>query len=95
MVVDYNFGRMKKLRPVENDMERLIPLTPAARMLGLSPDTLRNGYVSELGLTLIDQSRPGAQRRRFFMVFGEVVEHRRKLIDEARRRTDVTRMLRK
>jgi hypothetical protein len=62
-------------------------------MLGISPDDMRRSYAIAHGLTIIDQSRPGAQRRRLFLVLGEVIDHRRKLIEQARQRTDVNRML--
>jgi hypothetical protein len=86
---------MKKLKPVETDMERLIRLSEAARMLGISAEDMRTSYAAAHGLTVVDQSRPGAQRRRLFLVLGEVLDHRRNLIDQARRRTDVTGFLRK
>lgn len=75
------------------DPERLVKLSEAARMLGISPDDIRKGFAGAHGLTLVDQSRPGAQRSRLFMVLGEIIEHRRKLIEHARQRTDVTRFL--
>ena len=74
---------------IESDPERLLRLSEAARMLGVSADDLRTSYCAAHGLTLIDISKPRAQRRRFRMVMGEVVAHRRNLIAQARRRVRV------
>lgn len=77
--------------PVEAtfDPDDLIPLSEAARMLGESIDNLRRGYCAAHGLTLIDDHKPGAQRRRFKMVRGEVIAHRQKMIQNARERMNV------
>jgi hypothetical protein len=75
------------------DPDKLIRLSVAADMVGISSDDMRRVYAIAHGLTIIDQSRPGAQRSRLFMILGEVVAHRRKLIDNARERTNVLRLV--
>ena len=79
---------MGKLQVVETDLESLIPLRDAAEMLGLDPSTLRKRAAGTARLTII------AQGRKLFMVRGEVIAHRQKIIDDARRRTDVLRLIR-
>ena len=78
----------KKLRVVETDSEALIPLRTAADMLGLDPSTIRKRAAGTANLTLIPQGR------KLFLVRDEIIAHRRKLIDDARRRTDVLRLVR-
>lgn len=82
---------LNKTRDDEEDLDRLIPLAQAARMLGLSSDAIRKRLAGTENLTLIDQSSSGASRHFWFLVRSEVFSHRQRLIDEARRRTDVDR----
>ncbi len=78
----------KSLRDVESDLEALIPLREAAGMLGLDPSTIRKRAAGTADLTII------LQGRKFFLVRSEIIAHRRKLIDDARQRNDVLRLVR-
>jgi hypothetical protein len=78
----------RKLRAIETDSEALIPLRLAAEMLGLDASTIRKRAAGTSGLTIIPQGR------KLFLVRGEVIAYRRKLIDDAHRRTDVLRLVR-
>lgn len=77
------------LKLVDNDSETLIPLVKAAGMLGLDPSSIRQRKAGTGTLTIVPQGR------KLFLVRSEVVAHRRKLIEDARQRTDVLRLMRK
>lgn len=79
----------KSLRAVESDLEALVPLREAAAMLGLDSSTIRKRAAGTGGLTMISQGR------KLFLVRGEIIAHRRKLIDDARLRNDVLRLVRR
>lgn len=78
-----------KLKLIETDLEALIPLTQAAKMLGLDPSTVRQRKANTAELTIIPQGR------NLYLVLGEVIDHRRNLINNARRKNDVKRMVRR
>lgn len=78
----------KALRSVETDLDALIPLREAADLLGLDPSTIRKRSAGTAQLTVVHQGR------KLFLVRGEIIAHRRKLIDDARRRNDVLRLVR-
>lgn len=67
-----------QLQSIEDD-ETLIPLKVGASLLGLSTASLRQGKAGTENLTKIPQGR------KLYLVKGEVLEHRRKLIEAARR----------
>jgi hypothetical protein len=77
------------MKLVDDDCETLIPLVKAAGMLGLDPSTLRQRKAGTGSLTVV------LQGRKLFLVRSEVVAHRRKLIEDARRRNDVLRLVRR
>jgi hypothetical protein len=78
----------KKLRTFDIDSEALIPLRAAAELLGLDPSTIRKRAADTADLTIIPQGR------KLFLVRGEIIAFRRKLIEDARRRTEVLRLVR-
>jgi hypothetical protein len=77
-----------KLKLAESDPNRLIPLTKAAQMLGLDPSTLRQRKANTAHLTII------AQGRNLYLVLSEIVDHRSALIENARRKNNIERMMR-
>ena len=77
-----------KLKAVQADLDDLIPLARAAEMLGLDPSTIRKRKAGTEELTIIPQGK------KFFMIRGEIVAHRQKLVEDARRRTDIFRIVR-
>lgn len=77
-----------KLKVTESDLEDFIPLAEAARMLGLDPSTLRKRKAGTETLTIIPQGK------KLFMIRGEIIAHRQKLVEDARRRTDIFRIVR-
>lgn len=77
-----------KLKVTVSDLEDFIPLAEAARMLGLDPSTLRKRKAGTDTLTIISQGK------KLFMIRGEIIAHRKKLVDDARRRTDIFRIVR-
>ena len=77
------------LKLVDNDPETLITLAQGAEMLGLDPSTIRKRKAGTELLTIL------AQGRKLFLVRGEVIDHRRKLIEDARHRIDVLRLVHK
>lgn len=76
-----------RFKSIESDMDDLIPLAKAADMLGLDPSTIRKRKAGTEGLTIIPQGK------KFFLVRGEVIAHRQKLVEDARRRTDILRLV--
>ncbi len=79
---------MKLLRTVETDLDALVPLRKAAELLGLDPSTIRKRAAGTAHLTIVHQGR------KLFLVLGEIIAHRKKLIDDARQRNDVLRLVR-
>src|SRR5688572_18385086 len=77
------------LRAVESDMDALIPLRAAAEMLGLDSSTIRKRAAGTSGLTIVRQGS------KLFLVRCEIIAHRRKLIDDARLKNDVMRLVRR
>jgi hypothetical protein len=75
------------LKLVDNDPDDLIPLAKGADMLGLDPSTIRQRKAGTSALSIIPQGR------KLFLIRGEVVAHRQKLIDNARRRTNVLELV--
>jgi hypothetical protein len=69
------------------DLEDLIPLSEGAVMLGLDASTIRKRKAGTETLTLVRQGR------NLFMVRGEIIAHRAKLIDDARNRNNVLRLV--
>ena len=78
-----------KLKLIETDLDELIPLTRAAKMLGLDPSTVRQRKANTAHLTIIPQGR------NLFLVLGEVIDHRKTITENARRKNDVRRMVRR
>ena len=68
-----------KLKATDTDPDTLIPLAKGAAMLGLDPSTIRKRKADTDTLTIV------AQGRHFFLVLGEVIAHRTKKIEDARR----------
>lgn len=77
-----------KLELVDNDPDDLIPLSVGAERLGLDPSTIRKRKSGTESLTLVRQGR------NLYMVLGEVIEHRRRMIEDARQKNDVMRLVR-
>lgn len=77
----------KPLQSVDTDLDALIPLSEGAKLLGLDPSTIRKRAAGTEALTLVPQGR------KLFLVRGEVLAHRKKLIEDARRRTDILRLV--
>lgn len=77
-----------KFKAIESDLDDLISLARAAEMLGLDPSTIRKRKAGTETLTIIPQGK------KFFLIRGEVIAHRRKLVEDARRRTDILRIVR-
>ena len=75
------------LKLVENDSDALIPLVKAAEMLGLDPSTIRKRKAGTATLTIIPQGK------KLFLIRGEVIAHRQKLVEDARQRTDIFRVV--
>lgn len=75
------------LKLVDSDPDALIALAKGAKLLGLNPSTIRQCKAGTEALTIVRQGR------KLFLVSGEVVAHRQKLIDNARRRTDILGMV--
>jgi len=78
-----------RFKTIESDLDDLIPLARAAEMLGLDPSTIRKRKAGTETLTIIPQGK------KFFMIRGEIIAHRQKLVEDARRRTDVLRIVRR
>ncbi len=77
------------IKLVDDDSETLISLAKAAGMLGLDPSTIRKRKAGTEILTIVPQGR------KLFLVRSEVVAYRRKLIEDARHRTDILRLVRR
>jgi hypothetical protein len=77
------------LKLLDSDSDALIPLAEGAKMLGLDPSTIRKRKAETEGLTIVPQGR------KFFLIRGEVIAHRQQLIDNARRRNDILRLVRR
>jgi hypothetical protein len=77
-----------RFKVAESDQDDFIPLSEAARMLGLDPSTIRKRKAGTETLTIIPQGK------KFFMIRGEIIAHRQKLVEDARRRTDIFRIVR-
>jgi hypothetical protein len=75
-------------KKIESDPDDFIPLALAAKMLGLSSSAIRKRKADTDGLTLIRQGK------NLFLIRGEVIAHRRKLVEDARQRTDILRIVR-
>jgi len=74
--------------------ERLIKLSAGAKMFGDdSADAIRKRLPPYDRLTIVDLSGPDAQRRKLRLVYSECVALRDELIQNARQRTSVARML--
>jgi hypothetical protein len=88
---------MKAVGPIvqpDFDPDDLIPIAVAARMLGhKTTDAIRKRLAGTEGLTIIAQG--SGERPRLYLILGEVLAHRQNLIDNARRRTDVLRLVKK
>lgn len=68
----------RNLKVIEDD-ETLIPLKAGASLLGVSPDTIRLGKGGTAGLTKVPQGK------KLYLIKGEVLAHRSRLIEAARR----------
>lgn len=84
-----NRGGAPDVRVVTTDLEALIPLREAAELLGLDSSTIRKRSAGTADLTIVRQGR------KLFLVRGEIIAHRRKLIDDARLQNDVLRLVRR
>ena len=69
------------------DLDGLIPVAEGASMLGLDASTIRKRKAGTENLTLVRQGR------NLFLVRGEIIAHRAKLIDDARNRNNVLRLV--
>lgn len=76
-------------KSIESDPDDLIPIAVGAAMLGLSSSAIRKRVAGTDGLTLIRQGK------NLFLIRGEVIAHRRKLVEDARQRTDILRIVRR
>ena len=76
-----------KLKVTQSDLEDFIPLAEAARMLGLDASTIRKRKAGTEALTIIPQGK------KLFLIRGEIIAHRQKLVEDARRRTDIFRIV--
>lgn len=74
------------LQQFQSDPETLISLRVAASMLGLDPSTIRKRLAGTNCLTLI------AQGKKLFLILGEVLEYRHRLIEDARQRSQIERL---
>ena len=75
-------------KSLSTDLDALIPLRDGAELLGLDTSTIRKRAAGTAGLTIVPQGR------KLFLVRGEVLAHRKKLIDDARQRTDILHLVR-
>jgi hypothetical protein len=80
---------MRNRHTIDSDIDRLIPLREAAGMLGLDPSTIRKRAAGTEQLTLVPQGR------KLFLVRGEVIAHRQRMIENARRHVDVLTLVRR
>jgi hypothetical protein len=71
------------------DLNDLIPVAEGATMLGLDASTIRKRKAGTENLALIRQGR------NLFLVRGEIIAHRAKLIDDARHQNNVLRLVSK
>ncbi len=69
------------------DLDALIPVAEGASMLGLDASTIRKRKAGTENLTLVRQGR------NLFLVRGEIIAHRAKLVDDARNRNNVLRLV--
>jgi hypothetical protein len=76
-----------KIVETDFDPDDLVPLNVGAGKLGLDPSTIRKRKAGTEGLTLIRQGR------NLYMVLGEVIAHRQKKIDDARRKNSPIRLV--
>jgi len=72
---------------VDSDMDDLIPLHVGAAKLGLDASTIRKRKAGTEKLTLIRQGR------NLYMVLGEVIAHRQKMTEDARRKNSPIRLV--
>lgn len=72
-----------KFQVIESDPNDLIPLSEAAKRIGVDPSTIRKRKAGTHTLTLIRQGRG------LYVLRGEVLDYRQKLIDDARRRNNL------
>lgn len=77
------------LKQVETDLDDLIPLSVAAERLGLDPSTIRKRKADTQNLTIVRQGK------NLFCVRGEIIAHRAKKIEDARRKTNPLRLIAK
>ena len=80
---------MQNRHTIDSEIDRLIPLREAAGMLGLDPSTIRKRAAGTELLTLVPQGR------KLFLVRGEVIAHRQRMIENARRHVDVLTLIRR
>ena len=83
-------GANLKIAPARSkldDSNNLIPVATGASMLGLDASTIRKRRAGTENLTLVRQGR------NLFLVLGEIIAHRAKLIDDARKRNNVLRLV--
>ena len=71
----------------EQDFDDLIPLNVGAAKLGLDASTIRKRKAGTEKLTLIRQGR------NLYMVLGEVIAHRAKMTEDARRKNSPIRLV--
>lgn len=75
------------LKTVESDLDDLIPLNVGAARLGLDASTIRKRKAGTENLTLVRQGR------NLYMVLGEVIAHRAKMTEDARRKNSPIRLV--
>jgi len=76
-----------KFQVIESDPNDLIPLSEAAKRIGVDPSTIRKRKAGTHTLTLIRQGRG------LYVLRGEIIAYRQKLIDDARRRNNLPEAL--
>ena len=80
-------AHLNTLPEPEFDPDDLVPLNVGAAKLGLDASTIRKRKAGTENLTLIRQGR------NLYMVLGEVIAHRAKKIEDARRKNSPIRLV--
>lgn len=76
-----------RLDLIQDDPDDLIPLSVAAKRLGLDTSTIRKRKAGTEGLTIVKQGR------NFYLVRSEVIAHRAKMTEDARRKNNPMRLV--
>jgi hypothetical protein len=76
-----------RFKTIESDPNDLIPLSEAAKRIGVDPSTIRKRKAGTHSLTLVRQGRG------LYVLRGEILAYRQRLIDDARRRNNLPKTL--